>query len=146
MAQTAAQLVAVQNVIDGARSQVAESQSEMSAMQERVQAAENAAQAAAQRLLLTTLRNDIASARVALIADKDVAAAILNISAADQDLKELTPAIEKINATLAGELQQHLKRIQTGLNTRPVNQAGLANELFAFDVKLIGLQELMFPE
>lgn len=146
LAQTAAQLVAVQNEIDGARSQVAESQSEMSAMQERVQAAENAAQAAAQRLLLTTLRNDIASARVALIADKDVAAAILNISAADQDLKELTPAIETINATLAGELQQHLKRIQTGLNTRPVNQAGLANELFAFDVKLIGLQELMFPE
>lgn len=146
LAQTAAQLVAVQNEIDGARSQVAESQSEMSAMQERVQAAENAAQAAAQRLLLTTLRNDIASARVALIADKDVAAAILNISAADQDLKELTPVIEKINATLAGELQQHLKRIQTGLNTRPVNQAGLANELFAFDVKLIGLQELMFPE
>lgn len=146
LAQTAAQLVAVQNEIDGARSQVAASQSEVSAMQERVQAAESAAQAATQRLQLTTLRNDIAAARVALIADKDVAAAILNVSAAESDLKELKPVIDRLNATLADELLQHLTRIQKGLNTRPVNQAGLANELFAFDVKLLGLQELMFPE
>lgn len=146
LAQTAAQLVAVQSEIDGARNQVADSQAEMSAMQERLQAAESTSQAATQRLLLTTLRNDIAAARVALVADKDVAAAILNLSAAELDLKELTPAIDRLNASLAGELQQHLKRIQTGLNTRPVNQTGLANELFAFDVKLLGLQELMFPE
>lgn len=146
LAQTAAQLVAVQKEIDGARSQVAASQSEVSAMQERVQAAESAAQAATQQLQLTTLRNDIAAARVALIADKDVAAAILNVSAAESDLKELKPAIDRLNATLADELLQHLTRIQKGLNTRPVNQAGLANELFSFDVKLLGLQELMFPK
>lgn len=146
LAQTAAQLVAVQSEIDSARNQVANSQAEMSAMQERLQTAESTSQTATQRLLLTTLRNDIAAARVALVADKDVAAAILNLSAAELDLKELTPDIDRLNASLAGELQQHLKRIQTGLNTRPVNQAGLANELFAFDVKLLGLQELMFPE
>lgn len=146
LAQTAAQLVAVQSEIDGARDQVAASQSEMSAMQERMQAAESSAQTASQRLMLTTLRNDVAAARVALVADKDVAAAILNVSAAERDLKELKPAIDRVNAALLDELQQHLTRIQKGLNTRPVNQAGLANELFAFDVKLLGLQELMFPE
>ena len=76
LAQTAAQLVAVQSEIDGARNQVADSQAEMSAMQERLQAAESTSQAATQRLLLTTLRNDIAAARVALVADKDVAAIV----------------------------------------------------------------------
>ncbi|TLN24848.1 hypothetical protein FDZ74_02705 [bacterium] len=145
-AQTAAQLMTTRAELENAQEFVTTSQSEVSDMQTRVQTAEATARTASQHLLLTTLRNDIATARVALIADKDVAAAILNISAAELDLQALAPAIDDVNATLAIELQDDLAAIKKKLNARPVNQATLANELFSFDVKLLGLETLMFPE
>ncbi|GAP13397.1 hypothetical protein LARV_01151 [Longilinea arvoryzae] len=146
LAQTAAQLVTAQDELTGARDKVTASDAEMSDMQTRLQAAEETAQTASQHLLLTTLRNDVASARVALLADKDVAQAILDVSAAELDLQELKPAVDKINATLGDELVQDLAAIKKGLNSRPISQTTLANQLFSFDVKLLGLEELMFPE
>ncbi len=146
LSQTVTQLAAAQTELAGARDKVAASDAEVSDMQARVQAAEETAQSASQHLLLVRLRNDIASARVALLADKDIAAAILDISAAEIDLADLKPAIEPINATLAGELEQDLAAIQKGLNTRPISQTVLADQLFSFDVKLLGLEKLMFPE
>lgn len=145
-AQTAAELTVAQQSLSGARDEVATSRNEMDAMQTRMQAAETEALTASQHLLLVTLRNDVAAARLALIADKDVASAILNLSAAELDLQALTPAIDQFNSALAGELKQNLERIQKGLKARPVNQSSLANELFSFDVKLLGLEKLMFPE
>ncbi len=145
LAQTAAQLVVAQDELTGAREKVAASDAEMSDMQTRVQVAEETAQTASQHLLLTTLRNDIASARVALLADKDIAQSILDISAAKTDLESLKPAIEPINTTLADELDQDLTAIQKSLNSRPINQTTIADQLFSFDVKLLGLEKLMFP-
>ncbi len=146
LAQTAAQLVAAQNELTGARDKVAASDAEMSDMQTRLQAAEETAQTASRHLLLTTLRNDIAGARAALLADKDVAQAILDVSAAELDLQELKPAVDQVNATLGDELAQDLAGIKKALNSRPINQTTLSNQLFSFDVKLLGLEELMFPE
>lgn len=145
-AQTAAQLMVERDGLKSAQETAASREAEVSDMQARVQTAEETARTAGRKLLLVTLRNDIASARVALIADKDVAAAILNVSAAEIDLQALAPAIDEVNASLASELQDDLAAIKKRLNTRPVNQAVLANELFSFDVKLLGLQTLMFPE
>lgn len=145
-AQTAAQLMVERDGLKNAQETAASREAEVSDMQARVQTAEETALTASRRLLLVTLRNDIASARVALIADKDVAAAILNVSAAELDLQALAPAIDEVNATLAAELQDDLAAIKKKLNARPVNQVTLSNELFSFDVKLLGLQTLMFPE
>lgn len=144
--QTAADLAAAQAELTGARTAVTDSQGKVSDMQRRVQTAEAGALTASQHMLLTRLRNDVASARVALAAEKDTAAAILALSNAELDLREFTPAIDKFNATLAAELKDDLAGIQKGLSTRPVNQSGLAEDLFSFDVKLLGLEKLMFPE
>jgi len=146
LGKTAGELAAAQAELTGARKEVAVSQSNVSDMQARMQTAEAAATSASHHLLLTTLRNDIAAARISLIADKDTAAAILSISNAELDLNQLAPAIDKFNNTLANELKDNLSRIKKGLDTRPVNQAGLADQLFSFDVKLLGLEELMFPK
>jgi hypothetical protein len=146
LGKTAGELAAAQAELAGARDEVAASRNKVSDMQTRMHIAEAEAANANQHMLLTALRNDIASARIALIADKDTAAAILNISNAELDLNQLAPAINQFNDTLANELKDSLARIQKGLNTRPVNQSGLADQLFSFDVKLLGLEKLMFPE
>lgn len=146
LAQTVTDLAAAQTELAGAREDVAASQSAVSDMQARMQAAEETAQTASQHLLLTTLRNDVAGARVALLADHDLAAAILDVSAAELDLEKLAPTLEKVSPTLADELAADLATIQKGFATRPVNQSGLADQLFSFDVKLLGLEKLMFPE
>ncbi|HWQ05121.1 MAG TPA: hypothetical protein VN452_07180 [Longilinea sp.] len=146
LTKTAGELAAAQAELTGARDEVSASRSKVSDMQTRMQTAEAAATSASQHLLLTTLRNDIAAARIALIADKDTAAAILSISNAELDLTQLVPAINQFNDTLANELKDNLARIKKGLDTRPVNQTGLADQLFSFDVKLLGLEELMFPK
>lgn len=146
LAQTVTDLAAAQTELAGAREEVATSQSTVSDMQARMQAAEETAQNASQHLLLTTLRNDVAGARVSLLADHDLAAAILDVSAAELDLEKLAPAIEKVSPTLADELAADLATIKKGFNTRPVDQNGLADQLFSFDVKLLGLEKLMFPE
>jgi HAMP domain-containing protein len=146
LTQTAGELGTVQAQLVSMQDEVTTSQASMNDMQTRMQAAEKEARIASQHYRLVALRNDIASARVALIADQDIAAAILNLSAAELDLEELAPAIRKINPTLAGELKDDLASIKKGLNTRPVDQSGLADDLFSFDVKLLGLEKLMFSE
>lgn len=146
LTQASSDLATVQAQVSGMESEVATSQENVSDMQARMETAEEEALIASRHLLLVTLRNDVAAARVALIADKDVAAAILNLSAAELDLEELSPAIDEINATLSAELKDDLAALKKSLNSRPVNQNLLADDLFSFDVKLLGLEELMFPE